>query len=164
MGISLSENTGAPLMQSNDLVHKMVGECMTASLITTSRYKTIYEAYEAMKLNRIRRLPVVDGNKLVGIVTFSDILEAKPPNTNRDKTFWEMDQLSARMIVDFIMTKKPVVIYQTDEVGHAAEMMLKHKIGGLPVLDANNELAGLITESDIFRLVAEKWRDDNAHL
>jgi predicted transcriptional regulator len=151
-------------MQHNALVHKMVGECMTPYLVTISRYKTIYEAYETMKLNKIRRLPVVDGDKLVGIVSYSDILEAKPVTAANDKTYWEMDHMSARIIVDFVMTKKPVVVYQADTVGHAAELMLEHKIGGLPVLDANHKLAGLITESDIFRLVAKQWREDNARL
>ena len=138
---------------------------MTSNLVTVSRYRTIYDAYEAMKLNKIRRLPVVDGEKLVGIVSYSDLLEAKPPNiNNKAATFWEMNHLNARMIVDFIMTKKPLIIYQTDTVGYAAELMLDNKIGGLPVLDSNNKLTGLITESDIFRQLAKKWREDNAQL
>lgn len=149
------------IMQDSKFVHKMVNEFMSPNLITISRYKSIYDAYETMKLNKIRRLPVVDGEKLIGIVSYSDVLEAKPSNINKDATFLEMNHIGARMIVDFIMTKKPVVIYQTDTVGHAAELMLDNKIGGLPVLDSSNKLAGMITESDIFRQIAKKWRNDN---
>jgi len=147
--------------QSNNIVHKMVGECMTPSPIFIDRYKTIFEAYEVMKLKRIRRLPVLDGDKLIGIVSYTDILEAKPSTIKPGATFWDVDHISSKIIVDLVMTKKPLVIYQTDTVGHAAEMMLENKIGGLPVLDSNSKLAGMITESDIFKQIVTRWRDDN---
>jgi acetoin utilization protein AcuB len=56
------------------------------------------------------------------------------------------------------MTADPVVVFQTDQVGYAAELMLEHKVGGLPVLDSSKKLVGLVTESDIFRLLAHQWR------
>jgi len=149
-------------MQDSNFEHKMVNEFMSLNLITISRYKSVYDAYETMKLNKIRRLPVVDGEKLIGIVSYSDVLEAKPPNINKDVTLWETNHIGARMIVDFIMTKKPVVTYQTDTIGHVAELMLNNKIGGLPVLDSSGKLVGLITESDIFKHLAQIWRDDNS--
>jgi acetoin utilization protein AcuB len=134
---------------------------MTPNLVTIPRYKTIFDAYEIMKLSKIRRLPVVDGEKLIGIVSYSDILEAKPVNLIKDTTFWEENNIGSKIVIDLIMTKKPIVVYQTDTIGHAAELMLENKIGGLPVLDSDNKLVGMITESDIFRQVASKWRDDN---
>ena len=148
-------------MQSNNIVHKMISECMTPNLVTIPRYKTIFDAYEIMKLSKIRRLPVVDGEKLIGIVSYSDILEAKPASLKKDTTSWDVNNIDSIMVIDLIMTKKPIVVYQTDTIGHAAELMLENKIGGLPVLDSENKLVGMITESDIFRQVASKWRDDN---
>lgn len=59
------------------------------------------------------------------------------------------------------MTRKPINIYQNSTIGHAAELMLDNKIGGIPVLDANDKLTGLITESDISRLIVRRWRDEN---
>lgn len=143
------------------LVHTQVSDVMTPYLITIDRYATLAEAYEIMVKNKIRRIPVVNDKKLVGIITMSDILEAKPSDVGHSLNSDEMNELLSTITVDTVMTKKPLEIYQTDTLGHAAEMMLDEKIGGLPVLDANRNLVGLITESDIFRTVVKKWRDDN---
>lgn len=51
--------------------------------------------------------------------------------------------------------------YQTDTIGRAAEIMLENKIGGVPVVDVNNTMVGVITDSDIFRAIVRQWRDDN---
>jgi len=72
-----------------------------------------------------------------------------------------INQYLSSIIVEYAMEHKPITIYQTDTVGHAAELMLEEKIGGLPVIDTNGKLVGLITESDIFRMIVKKWRDDN---
>lgn len=143
------------------LVHTQVSDVMTPYLITIDRYATLAEAYEIMVKNKIRRIPIVIDKKLVGIITMSDILEAKPSDVGHSLNSDEMNELLSTITVDTVMTKKPLEIYQTDTLGHAAEMMLDEKIGGLPVLDANRNLVGLITESDIFRTVVKKWRDDN---
>jgi CBS domain-containing protein len=63
------------------------------------------------------------------------------------------------------MTEDPVTISQDATVGEAAQTMLIHKIGGLPVIDQDQNLVGIITESDIFRLVVRDWNrsgDDSA--
>lgn len=143
------------------LVHTQVSDVMTPYLITIDQYATLAEAYEIMVKNKIRRIPIVIDKKLVGIITMSDILEAKPSDVGHSLNSDEMNELLSTITVDTVMTKKPLEIYQTDTLGHAAEMMLDEKIGGLPVLDANRNLVGLITESDIFRTVVKKWRDDN---
>ncbi|MEX2353037.1 MAG: CBS domain-containing protein [Gammaproteobacteria bacterium] len=151
-------------MQDNNIVHKMVSECMTPSPITVDRYKTVFEANELMKLKKIRRLPVLDDDKLVGIVSWSDILEARPTTIKSGNTFREVDNISTKIIVDLVMSKNPLTIYQTDTIGHAAEMMLENKIGGLPVLDGSHKLVGVITESDIFRQIVTRWREDNMRM
>lgn len=144
------------------LVHTPISEVMTPYLITIDRYATLAEAYEIMMKNKIRRIPVVNGDrKLVGIITMSDLMEAKPSDITHSLNTDEMNELLSTIIVDTAMTKKPLEIYQTDTLGHAAEMMLDEKIGGLPVVDANRDLVGLVTESDIFRTIVKKWRDDN---
>jgi len=146
---------------SKNLVHAMVSECMTPYLITIDQYATLAEAYEILLKNRIRRIPVVRNDELIGIITLSDILDAKPSDARHSMGTEEMNELLSTIIVDVAMTRNPVRIYQTDTLGHAAELMLDNKIGGLPVIDSNSKLVGLITESDIFRTIVHKWRDDN---
>jgi CBS domain-containing protein len=55
------------------------------------------------------------------------------------------------------MTPNPIVVSQDATVGEAAQLMLEHRISGLPVVDARDRLVGIITESDIFRLVVRDW-------
>ena len=144
-----------------ELAHMAISEVMNPYLLTVGPYASLAEAYELMKKNKIRRLPVVKDKKLIGIITHRDILEAKPSDVHHSLNIWELNQLLSTLIVELVMTRKPITIYQTDTVGHAAEIMLDEKIGGIPVLDANDKLAGIITESDIFRLIMRRWRDDN---
>jgi acetoin utilization protein AcuB len=146
---------------SKNLVHALISDCMTPYLMTIDQYATLAEAYELMVKNKIRRIPVVKNDELIGIITMSDILDAKPSDVRQSLNTEEMNELLSTIIVDVAMTRNPVRIYQTETLGHAAELMLDNKIGGLPVIDSNKKLVGLITESDIFRTIVHKWRDDN---
>lgn len=146
----------------NSLVQVLVSEIMNPYVITVSPYDTLARAHELLVKNRIRRLPVVDGSKkLIGILTLKDIIEAKPADLKHTLYIDDIYKHLSGLTVTTAMTRQPVVIYQTSTVGNAAELMLEHKIGGLPVLDAADNLAGLITESDIFRLIVRRWRDEN---
>lgn len=146
---------------TQSLVHTLVKDCMTPTVFAVSPYDTLARAYELMMANRIRRLPVLDGERLVGIITLSDLLEAKRPDPTHRLSLSEVLQEFGRVVVSVIMRPKPICIFDSDTVGRAAELMLEHKIGGLPVVDANQQVLGIITESNIFRLLAGKWRDDN---
>lgn len=149
------------MTNQQNIVHTMVSEIMTPYLVTIDQYATLAEAHEKMKMNKIRRLPVTGDDSLIGIITERDILNAKPADIKHSLNEDEINESLSKIIVEVVMTKKPVAIYQTDTIGHAAEKMLEDKVGGLPVLDANKKLIGLITESDIFRAIAKRWRDDN---
>lgn len=146
---------------SSELVHTLVTDIMTPYLVTIDKYANLGEAYEKMLKNRIRRIPVTEDDKLVGIITIKDILDAKPSDIRHSLNSEELYELLSTIVVEQIMSHNPIKIYQTDTLGHAAELMLDNKIGGLPVIDANKNLVGLITESDIFRTIVKKWRDDN---
>ena len=145
-----------------NLVHLQVRECMTPYLITISPFAGLNEAYELMNKNMIRRLPVVyDDESLVGIITKSDILEAKPSDISKSLTTDELNHLLSTLLIYMVYKRNPIIIIETDTIGHAADVMLDEKIGCLPVIDENKKLVGLLTESDIFRVIVRKWRDDN---
>ncbi len=144
------------------LVQESVSDIMNPYVVTVTPYVTLAAAYELLQKNKIRRLPVIDDSKkLIGIITLKDILEAKPSDIKHSLSLEEAYRYLSTLTVSVAMKNKPVSIYQTSTIGHAAELMLDNKIGGLPVLDANEELVGLITESDIFRLIVKRWRDEN---
>ncbi len=134
---------------------------MTAKLVEVGPYDTLARAYELMMTHRIRRLPVLDGERLVGILTLSDLLEAKQPDPSHRMSLAEVAHELARLVVSTTMHREPICVFDNDTVGRAAELMLQHKIGGLPVLDADRHVVGMLTESNLFALLAKQWRDDN---
>jgi CBS domain-containing protein len=94
---------------------------------------------------------------VVGIVTRSDIREASPSDAT-SLSVWELHYLLSKLTMGDIMTSKPVVILPTATIRDAARLMYSHKIGGLPVVDTAGQLQGIITESDIFRILIA-WFD-----
>ncbi len=109
-----------------------------------------------MTEKRIRRLPVVDRGKLVGIITLGDVRGAEPSAAST-LSVWEMNNLLTKLTVSEIMTRDPTTISQEATISTVAEIMLEKKFSGLPVVDEAGKLVGIITESDIFRLVVREW-------
>lgn len=135
-----------------------VCDIMTENPISIGPTASLYEAREVMENNDIRRLLVVDSyGDLVGILTMSDIQRARPSwlmrfEEDRDEALDADDD----DIVRQAMTAEPLTIAPDDTIQEAAERMLEYKISGLPVVDGTR-LVGIITESDIFRLIVESW-------
>ncbi|HET9912485.1 MAG TPA: CBS domain-containing protein [Anaerolineales bacterium] len=135
---------------------ELVGDWMTREVITISPNTTLAEAHKTMQEKRIRRLPVVDHDRIVGIVTLGDVRAAEPSRAS-SLSIWEMNDLLAKLKVAEVMTRHPMTIGQNASIGEAARIMLDNKFSGLPVVDESAHLVGIITESDIFRLVASEW-------
>jgi len=128
-----------------------VRDWMTANPITV-------EAYKLMEENEVRRLPVVNKRReLVGILTRSDLLQHVPFFPDDEDLKEELPYIN--LTVEEAMSFDPISIESTDTVQDAAELMLEAKISGLPVA-AGNRLVGIITESDIFRLVVAEWGEE----
>lgn len=126
----------------------LVRDRMMRDVITGQPATPIYEALALMKEKHIRRLPIVKGRKLVGIVTWTDLMRASPsPATTL--AVWEMPGLLMKASVAEVMTRDPITVPPTATLEEAAVLMRRHKIGGLPVVD-QGRLVGIITESDIF--------------
>ncbi|EGG99226.1 putative signal transduction protein [gamma proteobacterium IMCC2047] len=102
--------------------------------------------------NKVRRLPIVENGKLVGIVSLNDVLEAKPSAAS-SLSVWELNYLVANLKIKDIMCANVFSISPDATVGEAAKMMLEKKFSGIPVTE-NDKLIGIITESDIFRMLA----------
>ncbi len=132
----------------------LVSNWMTPNPITISPKITLPEAQKLMKQKKIRRLPVEDRGKLVGIVTLGDLRGAEPSDASTLSIF-EAHYLLAKLTIEKIMTWEPITIRPDATIQQAAQIMLEHKVGGLPVVD-NDKLVGMITESDIFRVLAQE--------
>ena len=134
----------------------LVKNWMTREVIAVSLDTTLWEADRIMTENRIRRLPVVEHGRLAGIVTQGDLRGAKPGDSDT-LDLWDLSCRLDQLRVEEIMTPDPVAITEDATVDEAAWEMWQGKISGLPVVNDDLELMGIITESDIFRLVVREW-------
>ena len=117
---------------------------------------TLAEAYELILEHEVRRLLVTREGELIGIVTLSDILRTIPSIlAEADR---ETRLLMSSHTVRDVMTRDPVAVDAEETIQGAAERMLEYQVSGLPVVEARTPV-GIITESDIFRLVVESWGD-----
>ncbi len=131
----------------------MVKDWMSTSVITATPHVRISEAHQLMKDAKVRRLPVIDEKgKLVGIVTIGDVREASPSDATT-LSIWELNYLWAQLTVDRIMTRNVMTVTPETPILDVAETMLTHKVSGLPVVDEQGRLLGIVTESDIFRML-----------
>lgn len=133
---------------------------MTSPVITVTPDTSISLAHKIMKDNGVRRLVVVDPADYVkGIITIGDVREASPSDAVT-LSIWELNYLWAQLTVEKIMTS-PVITVQADEpILNAAKLMLAKKVSGLPVVDGEGRVVGMLTESDIFRLVVNTIEED----
>lgn len=129
----------------------MVKDWMVAPVITVEASSPISAAHHLMKNNGIRRLPVINNNKLVGIVTIGDVREASPSDATT-LSIWELNYLWAQLTAEKIMTRNVITVNPDTPILDAAEIMLNQKVSGLPVVEGD-KLVGMITESDVFRML-----------
>lgn len=137
--------------------NQIVKDWMTQNPVTISAKSTLPEAHNLMREKKVRRLPVLDHDKLVGIISLTDVMEAKPSDATT-LSIYELNYLLAKLTVSKIMSKSVMTVTPETTVADAARMMLDYKIGGIPVVDGEM-LVGIITESDIFRMVVQTYTE-----
>jgi len=116
-----------------------INALMIPDPITITEKASISDAIELMKVNSIRHLPVVSQKKILkGFLTLADLKQGLIPSMLGDLTLTDL------------MIKKPITVDPDNDIEIAAQLIYKHKIGGIPVVK-KNKLVGIITESDILR-------------
>ncbi len=133
---------------------QLVSTWMTPDPVFITPSTTLPQAQLIMMERNVRRLPVVWQEKLVGILTYGDIREAKPSDANTLNVY-ELNYLLDHLLVKAIMTPNPISIRPDSTIGEAAQIMLEHKFGGLPVVE-DEKLVGIITETDFCRLLVNE--------
>ena len=127
-----------------------VADCMTRNPVTIAPDAGIDEASKIMEKGHFRRLPVVGHGKLVGFFTNRDLLRASPSAaTTLDR--YELRTLLSKLKVSDVMQKNVITVTDTMTIEEAALVMVREKIGGMPVLSSAQKLVGIISSTDIFR-------------
>lgn len=110
------------------------------------------EAIDLLQRHDIHMLPVMDGGRLVGIVTDQDLQRVPGARASAPPAPGGVDVVSPEAVRE-IMTVSPVTISCTQTIEDTAELLLIHKLLGLPVVTPAGSLVGVITKSDIFRFI-----------
>jgi acetoin utilization protein AcuB len=118
---------------------------MSQDLITMAPNETLGRARDIFLENRIHHLPIVEGKKLVGIVTSWDLF----------KTGKSAEEYSAMKASD-IMTRKIATLEPDDHIGAAAEVLREHLFHAVPIVNDDHELVGMVTSFDIIKIEYDK--------
>lgn len=125
-----------------------IKDIMTWNVVTVSSDTPIMEARKVLEAHKIRRTPVVDKGKLVGMISRDGITRASPsPATSL--SVWEINYLLAKMTVKDIMSKKLVTVTPDTTVESAVALAQNKGVGALPVID-DGTLVGIVTTDDFF--------------
>jgi len=131
----------------------LVQAWMNTEVITVREDAPMTKGAITLKENNIRTLPIVDKRgKLVGIVTDRDLRDAAPSKAT-SLNMYELNYLISKIKMKDIMSKNLVVVHPEETVEFAAILMLENKISALPVVNKRNALIGIITQTDIFRVL-----------
>jgi len=128
-----------------------VSQVMTGNPVTVHRDDPIRKAFDLMMEGHFRRLPVMEGGKLVGIVTDRDLRRATNSPLVLHET-WYDEYLLDHITVEACMSPEPITVTPQTPVEDAATIMCERQIGGVPVVE-EGKLVGIITRTDLLKLL-----------
>jgi CBS domain-containing protein len=140
-------------------IPRQVRDVMTRQVAVLREEQNLELAERAMKTYAFRHLPVVDGDKLVGLVTERDLLRAAISTLDKAHELLD-DNLKRYYFVREIMTADVVTVRPETPLLEAARLMTKGKLGCLPVTEQDGTLVGIVTRSNLIELVLDFLRSD----
>jgi len=122
----------------------LVEDIMTRRVITATPEHSVMDTLKIARQNRIRHVPIVEGNILKGVVSDRDLRDVSP------SVLASMDlELLEKTKVKDIMVTNVITVHPLDTVEDAARLLYENKIGCLPVVVGGNQLVGIVTDGDI---------------
>jgi len=131
-----------------------VREYMKSPVFTVTPDTLVNNALETMQEKHVRRLPVVEKGKLVGLVT-RNILREAVPATPAPLTLWGLHYELSRMKVRDVMMTDVIAVHPDDTIKEVVALSEKHEIGTFPVVDDNGNLVGILTNTDLLHIIAK---------
>ena len=130
----------------------LVKNWMSKNVITIGVDNSMQDATSILKQHRIRMLPVVREDKLVGIITDRDLKRASASDATTLEIH-ELLYLLMKIKIKDIMIRNPIAVPLDWTVEETAELLLNNKISGAPVVDEKDMVVGVITQTDLFRVL-----------
>ncbi|HBT20346.1 MAG TPA: acetoin utilization protein AcuB [Peptococcaceae bacterium] len=122
----------------------LVEDIMTRNVITATPEHSVMDTLKIARANRIRHVPIVEGNILKGVVSDRDLRDVSPSVL----ASMDLDLLEKTKVKD-IMVTNVITVHPLDTVEDAARLLYENKIGCLPVVVEGNHLVGIVTDGDI---------------
>ena len=133
-----------------------VSQIMSKSLVTLNLTNNLSDAESLFKRNKIRHIPVVNGKKILGMLSYSDLLRISFADAVEDDSE-SVDTIVYDMFsIEQVMTRNVTVITPETTIREAAEILANHEYHSLPVCEGE-ELVGIITTTDIIRYFLEQY-------
>jgi len=128
-----------------------VKDRMTENVVCVEMESSVTDVFYLMKEHNIRRMPVLSKGKVVGIVTLSDLNKVAPSSAT-SLSMHEINYLLMKTRIKDVLPKDQelVSISPDSYIETAAKLMREHKVSGLPVIDDQGRLVGIVTETDLF--------------
>lgn len=140
------------IRKNESIKHFMISDVKTLAL-----NNAFSDARKLMKENNIHHLPVLDGEKLVGMVSRIDVLKYSFSHAYVEDQEGQDAALDSDIKLQDIMTSKLVTLNQDTTVRDAANFLIDAHFSSLPVIDSSNKLVGIITSKDIMRYLIEQY-------
>ena len=131
----------------------LVQDWMSRNVITVNGDDAMQDATQLMKTHGIKMLPVLENGRLAGILTDRDLKRASASDAS-SLEIHELVYLLSKIKVRDVMTKKPVTVNADTTVEETARVLMAHGISGVPVLAKDGTIAGIITQTDLFKVIA----------
>ncbi|MDR0228348.1 MAG: CBS domain-containing protein [Flavobacteriaceae bacterium] len=133
-----------------------VEEIMTTKLVTINLANTLYDAERLFKQYKIRHIPVVDGTRIIGVLSYSDLLKISYADVlddeeNVSSVVYDMYSISQ------VMAKVVVKALPTATVKEVTEILAKQSFHSLPIVDEEGNLVGIVTTTDLLNYFLSQY-------
>ncbi len=135
----------------------LVKDYMTIEVTSLQESDTLLDAAMVFVRSSFRHLPVLQGRKVVGIITERDVKQFAPSLLSRT-TAEEYNAIMETTPISRVMTKNPMTLEPGQPIFEAARLLHSRRVGCLPVVE-NGELAGIITTTDLLGLLIKMMEE-----
>lgn len=133
-----------------------ISEIMTTDVITLNRSDNLDTAEILFKTNKIRHIPVVNGDEILGMLSYTDLLRISFADAV-DEYEQEVDTVVYNMFtIEQVMAKNLISVNSHSTIKEVAEILSKKEFHALPVVD-NNKLVGIVTTTDLINFLIEQF-------
>lgn len=139
-------------MRHNEPVSKI----MSSQILTVHAAQKVSEVYTLLTENRVHHVPVVNGDKLVGLISSTDMMKLSldaygtPDSANTE-------YFDSQFSIDNVMSSELVTIKADDSIRSAAEMLSTGARHSLPVVDGDDALVGIVTTTDLVKYLLDQY-------